>query len=243
VVRRAAEFFLFPLPAGEKQMQIPVPSFSFFPGLLKPALPACFSPLQNTLRRIILLDRYFFIDNDGSMKKSIKLCSVALMLAGCGVAGMFSASADTPAPKAGEAAVSAVGKALEKADFLTKDRPNPKAKYYLFLYSASWCGPCCREMPHVVRTYRKIRQTDDVELVLFSCDKTEEAAKAWAKEERMKFPIVKPKKGNGIPGYKPGGSIPRLGIVDGTGKIIVTGHPATLLKDWRKYCKPEEGKK
>ena len=52
------------------------------------------------------------------MKKSIKLCSVALMLAGCGVAGMFSASADTPAPKAGEAAVSAVGKALEKADFL-----------------------------------------------------------------------------------------------------------------------------
>ena len=46
------------------------------------------------------------------MKKSIKLCSVALMLAGCGVAGMFSASADTPAPKAGEAAVSAVGKAL-----------------------------------------------------------------------------------------------------------------------------------
>ncbi len=48
------------------------------------------------------------------MKKSIKLCSVALMLAGCGVAGMFSASADTPAPKAGEAAVSAVGKALEK---------------------------------------------------------------------------------------------------------------------------------
>lgn len=167
------------------------------------------------------------------MKKSIKLCSVALMLAGCGVAGIFSASADTPAPKAGEAAVSAVGKALEKADFLTKDRPNPKAKYYLFLYSASWCGPCCREMPHVVRTYRKIRQTDDVELVLFSCDKTEEAAKAWAKEERMKFPIVKPKKGNGIPGYKPGGSIPRLGIVDGTGKIIITGHPATLLKDWR----------
>lgn len=177
------------------------------------------------------------------MKKSIKLCSVMFTLAGCSAGGIFSTCADVPASQGAEAAVSPVGKALEKADFLTKDRPNPKAKYYLFLYSASWCGPCCREMPHVVRTYRKVRQTDDVELVLFSCDKTEEAAKAWAKEERMKFPIVKPKKGNGIPGYKPGGSIPRLGIVDSTGKVIITGHPATLLKDWRKYCKPEAGKK
>lgn len=176
------------------------------------------------------------------MKKSIKWCSLLLILSASGMAGTFSAGADTSAAKAADAASSPVGKALEKADFLTKDKPNTKAKYYLFLYSASWCGPCRREMPHVARTYRKIRQTDDVELVLFSCDRTEEDAKAWAKEERMKFPIVKPKKGNGIPGYKPGGAIPRLGIVDHTGKVIVTGHPAKLLKDWRKYCGPEEGK-
>lgn len=97
-------------------------------------------------------------------------------------------------------------------------------------------------MPHVVRTYRKIRQSDDVELVLFSSDKTEEAAKAWAKEERMKFPIIKPKKGNGIPGYAPGGTIPCLGIVDHAGKIVVRDIRPKLLKDWRKYCKAEEGK-
>ena len=176
------------------------------------------------------------------MKKSIKICSLALVLAGCGAAGTFSVCADEPAAKAEDASSSPVGKALEKADYLTKDRPNTKARYYLFLYSASWCGPCRREMPHVVRTYRKIRQSDDVELVLFSSDKTEEAAKAWAKEERMKFPIIKPKKGNGIPGYAPGGTIPRLGIVDHAGKIVVTGHPAKLFKYWRMYCKAEEGK-
>lgn len=179
---------------------------------------------------------------NGMMKRSVKLCSLILMLSGCGMAGTFSAGADVPASTPADAASSPVGKALEKADFLTKDKPNTKAKYYLFLYSASWCGPCCREMPHVVKTYRKIRQSDDVELVLFSCDRTEDAAREWAKEERMKFPIIKPKKGNGIPGYKPGGAIPRLGIVDHTGKVIVTGHPAKLLKDWRKYCKAEEGK-
>ena len=177
------------------------------------------------------------------MKKSIKICSLALVLAGCGVAGTFSVYADAPAAKVEDAASSPVGKALEKADYLTKDRPNTKARYYLFLYSASWCGPCRREMPHVVRTYRKIRQSDDVELVLFSCDKTEEAAKAWAKEERMKFPIMMPKKGNGIPGYAPGGTIPRLGIVDNTGKPVITGHPAKILDDWRKHCKKEGEKK
>ena len=97
-------------------------------------------------------------------------------------------------------------------------------------------------MPHVVRTYRKIRQTDDVELVLFSCDKTEEAAKAWAKEGTDEFSIVKPKKGNGIPGYKPGGSIPRLELSD-AGQDHHHRHPAHASKDWRKFCKPEEGKK
>lgn len=71
------------------------------------------------------------------MKKSIKLCSVIFTLAGCAAAGISSACADAPASKTEAAAVSPVGKALEKADFLTKDRPNPKAKYYLFLYSAS----------------------------------------------------------------------------------------------------------
>ena len=76
------------------------------------------------------------------MKKSIKICSLALVLAGCGVAGTFSVYADAPAAKVEDAASSPVGKALEKADYLTKDRPNTKARYYLFLYSASWCGPC-----------------------------------------------------------------------------------------------------
>lgn len=66
------------------------------------------------------------------MKKSIKICSLALVLAGCGAAGTFSVCADEPAAKAEDASSSPVGKALEKADYLTKDRPNTKARYYLF---------------------------------------------------------------------------------------------------------------
>lgn len=129
------------------------------------------------------------------MKKSIKICSLALVLAGCGVAGTFSVYADAPAAKVEDAASSPVGKALEKADYLTKDRPNTKARYYLFLYSASWCGPCRREMPHVVRTYRKIRQSDDVELVLFSADKTEEARQGMGQGGTDEIPHHQAQKG------------------------------------------------
>lgn len=176
------------------------------------------------------------------MKKSIKICSLALVLAGCGVAGTFSVYADAPAAKVEDAASSPVGKALEKADYLTKDRPNTKARYYLFLYSASWCGPCRREMPHVVRTYRKIRSSDDVELVRFPATRRKRPAKAWAKEERMKFPIIKPKKGNGIPVMpRRDDSAPWALWTIRASRDYRT--PAKILDDWRKHCKKEGEKK
>lgn len=52
------------------------------------------------------------------MKKSIKICSLALVLAGCGVAGTFSVYADAPAAKVEDAASSPVGKALEKSPII-----------------------------------------------------------------------------------------------------------------------------
>lgn len=55
----------------------------------------------------------------------------------------------------------------------------------------------------------------------------------------MKFPIIKPKKGNGIPGYAPGGTIPRLGIVDNTGKPVITDIPPKFWTTGSKHCKKD----
>lgn len=71
------------------------------------------------------------------MKNLSRYVHLLWFWAGCGAAGTFSVCADEPAAKAEDASSSPVGKALEKADYLTKDRPNTKARYYLFLYSAS----------------------------------------------------------------------------------------------------------
>lgn len=72
------------------------------------------------------------------MKKSIKICSLALVLGRLRCCReLFPCVPMSRAAKAEDASSSPVGKALEKADYLTKDRPNTKARYYLFLYSAS----------------------------------------------------------------------------------------------------------
>ncbi|MBR4884808.1 MAG: hypothetical protein IKZ33_05790, partial [Lentisphaeria bacterium] len=39
-----------------------------------------------------------------------------------------------------------------------KGRLNTKADYYIYLFSASWCGPCCKEMPEIVEHHKKMKQ-------------------------------------------------------------------------------------
>ena len=34
-----------------------------------------------------------------------------------------------------------------------KGNANAKADYYIYLFSASWCGPCCKEMPNIVKSF------------------------------------------------------------------------------------------
>ena len=45
-----------------------------------------------------------------------------------------------------------------------------KGKYVLVDFWASWCGPCCREMPNVVELYAKYKDTGKFEVVGVSLD-------------------------------------------------------------------------
>ena len=133
--------------------------------------------------------------------------------------------ADAPAQKMAVAA-----KKLQSCDFLLNKDFKKDAKYYLCLFSASWCGPCRAEMPRIAKTYAETLKDDpNVELIHFSCDQSEEKALAWAKEHDVKFPVVKPNGGNPLDLHTRG--IPHLFIVDANGKLIEEGHPAKLFTD------------
>lgn len=110
-------------------------------------------------------------------------------------------------------------------------RINKKAKYYIYLQSASWCGPCQREMPEIARLYRKMKRKG-VEIILCSCDETTEDAMRFLKAHKAKFPAITLDDAAKLPGFVMVGSIPAAVIVTSNGENIVTGH-GSIVKDWK----------
>ncbi|MBO5684722.1 MAG: TlpA family protein disulfide reductase [Akkermansia sp.] len=138
-------------------------------------------------------------------------------------------------------AVSPIIPALKKIKKV-KGRVNEKADYFIFLYSASWCGPCCREMPEIVKTYKDIKKSGKVDIVLFCQDNTMNAAKNFVNNFRIKFLTVM---GNDdkcakVPGHAPSGGIPHCNIVDRAGRTIISGHPGNVLEHWKSYTIDKE---
>ena len=128
--------------------------------------------------------------------------------------------------------MSVAAKKLQSCDFLLNKDFKKNAKYYLCLFSASWCGPYCAEMQRIAKTYAETLKDDpDVELVHFSCDRDEDKALGWAKEYGVEFPVVKSKGGNPLDLHARG--IPHLFIVKADGTIVEEGHPMKLLTDER----------
>ena len=123
-----------------------------------------------------------------------------------------------------------VAEKLQGCKFLMNGQVKQKAKFYLCLFSASWCGPCRREMPRIAKTYAETLKNDpDIELIHFSCDRDDEKALAWAKEHDVKFPVVKPNGGNPLDLHSRG--IPHLFIVKADGTLLEEGHPMKIFTE------------
>ena len=118
-----------------------------------------------------------------------------------------------------------------------KGRVNEKADYYIYLCSASWCGPCCKEMPNIVDTYKDIKKSGKVDVVLFCQDRSMPDAKNFVKDFDIKFLTVfgEDDKCAKVPGHAPSGSIPYCIIVDRYGRKITAGHPASIIPSWESH--------
>ena len=116
-----------------------------------------------------------------------------------------------------------------------KGRVNDKADYFIYLYSASWCGPCCKEMPEIVELYKDMKKSGKVDIILFCQDDTLPAAKNFVKRFGIKFLTVmgNDDKVSKVPGHAAPSGIPHCIFVDSAGRRITSGHPGNILSNWK----------
>ena len=141
-----------------------------------------------------------------------------------------------------EAAEPAVPTALGKFKQLN-GKPNLKADYYIYMYSASWCGYCVQCMPVAMDAYKKMKASRKVELVIINGDKSEREAKDYLKKYRAKCPSImfdalQATKFQGLPGCGMPG-FPAISVVDKDGKMITSavgaGQVKEILNNWRNH--------
>lgn len=109
---------------------------------------------------------------------------------------------------------------LENGKLKKKDgRLNPK--HFILYFSASWCGPCCRNAPHSVEAYNKaVKDNPDVEVVMCNLDQNLEAAQKWAVANNMPWPILLKQDLTQLAGKVAPRGIPMMILVDQDGKPI-----------------------
>lgn len=120
-------------------------------------------------------------------------------------------------------------------------KPNLKADYFIYLYSASTCGHCQACMPIAVAEYKKMKSTRKVELIVICGDKSEADAKNYMKAKKLKAPTImfgalQATQFRGLPGCGMPG-LPAISVVDKEGNMIknVVGASAVqeTLSSWR----------
>lgn len=169
-----------------------------------------------------------------------------------------SAQEDSPAPatqktkktrKKSSSGLSPVAKALAEAGYFTETEARPKAKFYLFICSASWCGPCRALMPQVVEEYEtNMKKDKKVSMVLLGADRDEQAAREYIGHYKTDMPGVL-KKAVRLENAPEMPGIPWYFILNARGELVSAG-PGNKILNWKEEIKkkpqratPQRGKR
>lgn len=114
------------------------------------------------------------------------------------------------------------GKTLK--EFEPESKPT---KYYLFYYTASWCGPCHKFTPSLVKFYNEHKpKGNEFEIILVTSDDSQGDMDGYASQLKMDWPHLKLSKADDFKKkFKhPGGGIPNLVLTDLQGNLIKTSY-------------------
>lgn len=142
--------------------------------------------------------------------------------------------------KPGKKGKGEVFKALYEMDVFNAE-PNPKARFFIYLQSASWCPPCRKEMPKIVEEYPAMKEKG-VEVILVGCDQTRDGALKYLETFKAPFPGVhfKDEGLKQLPGFAPSNSVPSATLVDAKGNVIASGHAQSVFAKWKENIDPKK---
>lgn len=124
---------------------------------------------------------------------------------------------------------------LSKATYLTRKKPNLKAKYFGFIRSASWCLPCQVFLPQLLEDYSKMKGAK-LELILLG-QEDEAVVKNYMKEHKYNIPGVMPAELGTVPGLSfEGLGFPSMCIVDAEGNFVALSGGKNM-QDWKRQIK------
>ena len=165
---------------------------------------------------------------------------ILVLLCGCSVVGAQEIDAEVDelvmsvqkGKKKAVKELSPVAEVLSKGTYLTRKKPNLKAKYYGFLRSASWCVPCKMFVPKLLKDYGKMKGAR-MELI-FLGQEDEAAVKQYMKDGDIDIPGVMPAELGEIPGVQyPNLGFPSLCIVDADGNFVGASGGVNMY-EWKK---------
>ncbi len=144
-----------------------------------------------------------------------------------------SASSNRRQARNRRARAGAVPQALKRVRRVS-GRINQNALVYIYLQSASWCGPCRQAMPDIVEEYKKMRRDGRAEIVLIGWDRTADEVKSYIEGYRCRMPAVfrEARNVDRLPGFSMASGIPTATMVDADGNVIRSGSPLSVVPTW-----------